>query len=161
MPPDQIPGAFAHARFVQRLADMPGAPVFEREGRAPVDDPVAVDARCRVAARIEIIRHLLAGQRRDRLRPKMRVHRLANLLRGMGLRQIDVAALAPRVHARVRSSRAMNPDGTTAELLHRFFERLLDGAAVGLVLPADKCAAVVFDGELVTRHQSFVPGATA
>ena len=61
--------------------------------------------------------------------------------------------LAQRMDAGVGAPGALDHDGFAGEGGDRLLDRLLDGAAVLLPLPADEGAAVIFDGELVARHR--------
>jgi len=151
-------GALSHAALVQGLAHMPRAPVLQREGRAAVDDAVAVNTCRRVAARIETVGHALAGQHGNQLRAKMRVRGLAYLGRVVILGQVDMTALATRMHPRVGPPRTVDTHRLATKFFQRVFQCLLNGRAVGLALPADVAGAVILDGQLVARHESLVPG---
>ena len=68
-----------------------------------------------------------------------------------------MAGLRHGVNAGIGPPGAMHADRFAAERRDGFFERLLHGIAVGLILPADKIRAVIFDGQLVARHGSVSP----
>ena len=52
----------------------------------------------------------------------------------------------------VGAPRPVHGRGVAGEAANSVFQNLLDGEAVGLPLPADERAAVVFDGQVITGH---------
>ena len=85
--------------------------------------------------------------------PEVKGQRVHQGVRRMIGLEFEMRKLAARVHDRVRASRAFDGYRLTAEFLDRGFERRLNRGTVGLPLPADKIAPVVFDDELIARHQ--------
>ena len=98
-------GAFQHTRGlrhgagIERSRDVPGAVLRERERRLAIDDPVEIDPHRGIAPRIEVRRRLGRVENDDRRGPQVRVERIAQHRRLCLPGEIEVAALAQRVHA--------------------------------------------------------------
>ena len=149
---DQTLCGGVHGAAVEQLGDAQGPAPLEGQIGAAIDDAIKIMPLGGGEAGIEIVRHLLGRDDRDRLRPQMRVHGIAH---GVGLPvlvEIDVGDLAERMHARIGAARSLHVDHLAAELRHRLLERGLHGRSVVLDLPADERPAVIFDGELVAGH---------
>src|SRR6185437_94652 len=71
--------------------------------------------------------------------------------------QIEMGDLAEGMHTRIRTARAGDGDGFAGKLVDRLFERALHRRPVILPLPAGKRSAVIFDGQAIAHHTSFVP----
>src|SRR5579884_1899740 len=110
-------------------------------------------ARDRRETRLEVRADLFRRQDCNRRRLQMCIQGVAQTIAAPIARQIDMRDLAARVHARVSSAGGMYDARFAAYALDRRFDRLLHGYAVRLALPADKRRTVIFDCELVTRHQ--------
>jgi hypothetical protein len=143
---------FVHRRGVERHALPAQVLPLQPRPRAAVEDPVAVAARARREARIEVVGHRHAPPHRHGRRqvgggaedPAARV------AGGLG---IEMHHLAARVHAGIGAAGADGVDGRRGHLRQRHLQRGLE-AAVSLQragraqpLPAGKAAAVVFDPE--------------
>ena len=70
-----------------------------------------------------------------------------------GLCQIDMGNLAQRMNAGIGAAGAMHGCGRAVDLRHRGLKHALHRMARRLELPADEGFAVIFDDELVARHQ--------
>src|SRR5262245_56166349 len=93
----------------------------------------------------------------------MRIERVAHGVRLDLPGEIDMRHLAEGVHTGVGAARALDLYTLAAECLDRRRERALHGGAVRLDLPSGKRGAVIFEQELVARHDaqcSVAPDAT-
>src|SRR5258707_277093 len=70
-----------HRRRIERARDAPGALAVEREIGAAIDNAVEVMPFYGREPRVEIGRHDLGGEHRDRMRTQMRVERVAHRIR--------------------------------------------------------------------------------
>src|ERR1700675_356127 len=86
------------------------------------------------------------------MRPQMRVEAVAKPPRHEMLGDIAMRDLRQRVHAGIRTSRAMDANRLAADRLDRGFQRALHRRTVVLQLPAAERTAVIFDGEFVAGH---------
>ena len=146
-----------HGVGIEPARHAPGARALQREIGAAVDDAVEVVALPCREPRIEVVGDLLGGQNRDRMRPQVRIHRIAQLVGAPVLREIDMRDLAERVHARIGAPRAGDLHGMIAAASERLGQHALHARADALHLPADERRAVILDGELVARHASMAP----
>src|SRR6266481_4288624 len=112
---DEMAGTLLHRREIERLCDMPHPPAIERRRRSPVQNPIEIDpARCRNPC-IEILRCGFGGEDTDRSGPEMMIERVAQHVGPHRLRQIEMCALAERVHARIGAAGTMDGDMRAAE----------------------------------------------
>ena len=70
------------------------------------------------------------------------------------LGEVQMRHLAGGMNAGIGAPGADRCHGLAAELVDRLFDRLLHGEPILLALPADKAAAVIFEGELVAVHMT-------
>ena len=68
---------------------------------AAIDDAIEIMALLRREARVEVVRHLLGRDHRDRMRTQMRVDGIAHRVGVPVLGEIDMRDLAERMHAGV------------------------------------------------------------
>ena len=101
--------------------------------------------RTRRETRVEIVGDALGREHRDRMRPQMRVERIAHGVGVPVLGEIDMRDLAERMDAGIGAARAADGDLLAGEAPDGRLERALDRRAVGLDLPADERRAVIFD----------------
>ena len=141
-----------HGRDVERTRHPPGAQPVKREIRPPIGNAVEIVTAHRGAARVEILGHALRRDHRDRMRPQVRVDRVAHRVGGVFLRKVEMRNLAERVDAGVGAAGALHGGFLAAERLDRLGQRALHRRRVVLPLPAGERRAVVFDGDLVARH---------
>src|SRR5580704_12920010 len=83
----------------------------------------------------------------------MKIHRIANVIGIPFLAEIDMRHLSQRIDTGVGAPGAVHSNTLAGKSLDRRGQRALNGRAVVLHLPADIRPAVIFDGELVARHQ--------
>src|SRR5262245_6125215 len=83
----------------------------------------------------------------------MRVQRVAHDVGGELLDEIEMRDLSACVHAGIGTSRTGERHALLRELEYGILQRGLNGRSVLLTLPAGKRPAVIFDHELVARHQ--------
>ena len=134
-----------HRRGVERARHAPGAAALEREIGAPVDDAIEIMPLRAEKRASKSSAHPLGGQHRDRMRPQMRVERIAHRVGVPVLGEIDMRHLAERMHAGIGAAGALHRDRLAAEGLDRRGQRALHRSAVGLDLPAGERRAVIFD----------------
>ena len=84
---------------------------------------------------------------------EMIVERGLYLVRRHRALEIEMGDLAQGMDTRIGTTGALDRDAFAAHGEDRLFEKGLDRGAVGLALPADEWAAIVFDDELVARHR--------
>jgi len=113
-----------------------------------VYDPVAVNLSRGRKSRMEGFRHKSRAQNANCGRQHA-VHRFEPLFgvqpRG---RNVNVRALAERMHAGIRAARSDHRQARPAHPLKRRFKLVLDGVLVFLTLPAGEICSVVTDNEL-------------
>ena len=95
---------------------------------------------------------MLAGQDRDRVWPQHRVQRVADLVVGPILDEVEMGDLTERMDAGIGAARAARDDLLAGERSDSFGEATLHRGAILLHLPADERRAVIFEGELVAGH---------
>ena len=162
MPADQALRRLVHGVGVERALDQPGAARVERQRRAAVDDAIEIMPRVRRKARIEIVRRRArAGRMATGCRPHMGVERVAQHIGAPDAGQIDMADLARGVDAGVGAPGAAHAAGSPHRARKRALDHFLHRKAIGLTLPADKAAAVIFDDELIARHAGASSQATS
>ena len=140
-----------HSRQIERLPDEPG--VVSPQGRTnrPVADPVEVHLAHCIKAGMEGERHL-ANLPNDDIRREEAVdpHQEAPLAeKGGGMK---IRNLAEGVHPRVRAAGTDDADLLAGHPADAFLDDLLDGEAVGLMLPSAIGAAVILDDQLDISH---------
>lgn len=101
---------------------------------------------------MEILADLLGFQDSDRVRAQMRIERVGDLGRAV-LLEIDMGDLASGVHAGIGAARAEHFDGAAIEIGGGRFEHALHSRLARQAHPALIGPAMIFDQELVTRHQ--------
>ena len=94
-------------------------------------------------AGIEIVRHLLGGENRHRMRPQMRVERVAHGVSIPVPAEIDMGDLAARVHAGIGAAGALHCCCFAGERRDGRHQHALHCQLVGLHLPAGKGRAVI------------------
>ena len=104
-----------------------------------------------------ILGNVLCGKHRHRARPNERIHALAKPMFGQLSFKLDMRAHRNRMNAGVGAARRVNGRELTGHLRKRFLDRLLDGWAMLLPLPAHERAAVIFDCKPPARHWRIVP----
>ena len=124
---------------------MPDAVGFERMNGRSIPNRVAVDFTfCRKPG-MKIGRgfldlhhpYVLGKVGIDRVGPCAQIHAT--------IRDVRVGGLAFGMHARIRSSRAVNDNPWLAEFGKGIFQVVLNRVATGLALPSFKCGAMVSD----------------
>ena len=144
-----------HRLGVERPRHPPGAAALERQAGAAVDDAVEIVPLHRREARVEIVRHALGREDRDRMRPQMRVERVAH---GVGRASPSPDRHARPGRARARRRRCGRRRCTVTRLAAERLDRRRSArpaptAPLSWHLPAGERRAVIFDGELVARHR--------
>src|SRR5690606_1511626 len=91
---------------------------------------------------------------RNRVRAHMGVDGVAQRVGSDGTFEIDMRDLTQRMDAGIGAAGGMNLQRGAAKTFDAGFDDMLHGEAVRLRLPADERRAVIFDGELVARHQA-------
>ncbi len=153
MPADEGLGGLVHRPGVERRLHPPGAAAVERERRAAVDDAVKIMAGAGAAPGVETGIGGLGLENRDRMGMKQRVQPLAETEWIPCALKVDMRDLAQRMHAGVGAPGAMGGRALARHGEKRVLQRLLDRKAILLALPADERRAVIFEGELETRHR--------
>ena len=108
---------------------------------------------------VERVGHGFGENRRDGMRAHVGVDGLAEQIATPDTRQLRMGDLRRGVDARIGASGPLDLDRATGDGAERGLDDLLNGETVRLALPADEGGAVVFESELVARHQSRVPAA--
>ena len=150
-----------HRLHIERLRHAPCAAKIEREVGAAVDDAIKVMPLDGGEARLESVGHDFRAQHGDRIGAQMRVHRVAHLVGTERLCQVEMRDLPLRMDAGIGAARAMHAHIHAAQPARGTLQRALHRRIMVLNLPAAKRRAVIFDGELVARHQSSPPKAAA
>ena len=117
--PSRSCAAVMHRRCVERARHPPGAVLVERQIGAAIDDAVEIMPLDRREARVEICRGAFGGEHRDRLRPQMKVDRVAHRVGVPVLGEIDMRDLAERMHAGIGAAGAGDGDALAVESLRR------------------------------------------
>ena len=152
VPADERAGSLAHRLHVEPLLDPPGAAAIEGQRRAPVDDPIDIEAAAGAAAGVKIVGRAFGLQDRDGVLSEMGVEPLHEPERRPVALEIDVRHLSGGVNASVGPPGTMRDGRLARHAENRLFQRLLDRDAVLLSLPADERRAVIFECELEARH---------
>ena len=152
MPADELRRALGHRIDVERQGDVPHLAALDRGRRAAVEDPIEIAAPGAREARMPVVGDRLDLKHRNRGGPNQRIQALAQPVRGQRLGDIDVRRHPERVHPGIGPPGAMDRDGFAGHLADRLLERLLDGIAQRLPLPADERPAVIFQDQLPARH---------
>src|SRR5581483_5504904 len=128
---------------------------------AAVEDAVAVVAFHGREARVEIGRDRFGPQHRDGVRLQVEVERVPHRLDRPLPREVDMRDLAEGMDAGIGTTGAVERDGLAGEGGGRRLQRALHGRLAVLPLPAGERRAVIFQRQLVARHQpNRVPTAT-
>src|SRR4029079_10316372 len=96
-----------HRGVIEGPRNSPTAVELERQIRAAIKNAIEVMPLHRRGAGVEVVAHALGRQHRDRMRPQLRVERVAN---GVGFpvaAQIDMRDLATRVYAGIGAAGAL------------------------------------------------------
>ncbi len=99
------------------------------------------------------VRHLLGRDDHDGMGLQVSVRRVAHRVAAALPFEIHMDDLVRGMDAGIRPPGAMDPHGVTRETLDRLLHHLLHRPPVDLPLPPGEGRAVVFDDELVARHQ--------
>jgi hypothetical protein len=142
-----------HRVGVEAVMDMPHAAFVEDGPRAPVRDSIKIGALHGRETRVEIGRYLRHVDRSHTGGLQMPVQRVADFQRVPVALEIDVCCLPQRVHARIGAPGGGDFHRMAAEFRECGFQRFLHRRPVGLTLPADETAAIVFEDQLVARHR--------
>ena len=148
MPADERAAAAAMARRDSACGTHHTRSRSSTGGAGARQDAIAIVARYRAEAGVEIRRHERAVEDRDRVGLQVeidrRLHRVGRPFAG----KIEMRDLAQGVHAGIGAARAAQRDGLAGEFEDRFRQTALHGCAGRLHLPADERRAVIFE---VTR----------
>ena len=151
---DKALGGLVHGHFVKRFLHPPRAVRLKRSGWPAVDDAVKIVPARRRKPRVEILPDEFDIDDTDGFPcdDEMGVQRFAHLGTGPVFRQINMRDLCGRMHTGVRAASGTKRNRFATEFEDRLFDGSLNGVGVLLPLPAGIRRAVIFNGELVTRH---------
>ena len=158
---DQSLGRRVHRLGVEAGRHVPDPAGIEHRRRPTIEDPVEVVALHRREAGVEVVRHRLGREHRDRRRAEMGVDGVAHRVGGPVAAEVEMGDLAEGVDAGVGAPGALDHHRLAGEGADRLFEGLLHRRAIGLALPADERAAVILDGQLVAWHRRLSRGPAA
>ena len=96
-------------------------------------------------------------QHRHRRGPQEMIERVAHLVGREILLQIEMRHLAQGMHAGIGAARARDRHALAGKFLDGVFQRALHRRAIVLALPADKGAAVIFQGQAIAHQEKRVP----
>ena len=143
-----------HRRRVKRVANPPRRPPLECQRGAAVDDPVGIEPLHRRKPCVPVVGDKFRADYRHRIGPQVLVQRLGQAERVPRFFEVCMGDLPDGVDPRVGAPGALHGGWKAGEAFQRLLQPLLDGRAVGLTLPAREGAAVIFEGELVARHDA-------
>ena len=141
-----------HGGDIKRARHPPGTAGIERQIGPAVDDAIEVMTLHRRRPGVEVVRNAFGCKDGNGMRAQMRIERVAHGIRVPILGEIDMRHLAARVHAGIGASGALHQRALAGKGCHRGGKHALHSRLRGLDLPAGKRRAVVFDGQLVARH---------
>ena len=141
-----------HRGFIERTWHAPSAVDVECEVSAAIANAIAIVPLDGRKARIEIWRDVVRVKHGDGMWTQVCVEGVAHGAVIPVLGKIDMRDLAERVHAGIGAAGALNGGALSRECRNRVHQGALHRGAVVLDLPAHIRRAVIFDGELVTRH---------
>ena len=148
---DKIPRRVAHRTDVERRVHPAHMACLQGGTHRAIDQQVAIGARTRRIARMEILRHVLRPEHRHRVRQQSIHAAHPRGIRPVG-RSVEMHHLAPGVHAAVSPACAGHANLHAGDCRQCGFECVLHGSASRLCLPAEKAAAVIFDAERDSVH---------
>ncbi len=122
---DEALRGLMHGRGIERARHAPGVAQIDRQIGAAIDDAIEIMALHRRGAGIEILAGALGGQNRDRMRPQVRIQRVAHGVGVPVLGEIDMGDLAARVHAGIGAAGALHQCFLARQRLDRRRQRAL------------------------------------
>jgi hypothetical protein len=143
---EQVARRVAHRGHVERRVRPACVARRKRGPHTTADEHVAIGARTRSVARVEIFRYAARPQHRDRFWKESIDPAHPRAIGPLGGR-VEMDHLPARVHSAVGPAGAGHRYGLARNLRKRGLERVLHGVAGGLRLPALERAAVVFESE--------------
>src|SRR3546814_233481 len=156
--PDQPLGGQVHCVCIKVRENTPRKPCIQRQRRAAIDDAIFIRPPNAGKAGMPVVVHGAAIDDRHRIWAKLRVQRLRQPEGRDRIIQIDMCDLPARMDARVGAAGGMDHRQMAGDALQRFLDRLLDGRAMRLPLPAHEGAAVIFHRQAKAGHPATVPG---
>ena len=101
---------------------------------------------------VEVLLHLFRRQDHHRMGPQVGVQGVTYPQRRIGARQIKMGHLSQGVHTGIGPPGALDRHRLLTESQNRSLDDLLHGKAIGLALPPDERAAIVFKRQFIARH---------